>query len=678
MSTQPSPPMLNLSSPAAMPPGAHSSTPAVQEGEAQALETSVPRSPFRELLMAAGRPLPSGLQEVSSLMPRFMSMTKPSDEEVSFLPVEESLPPFGHSLPPSSLSSLSSGAGTAPHTLLKVALGSAAPVPGPLNRHATASTSVLAEGGPIDREIVKDVGELDVFEQSHLTLTKQDSVGKGAVTTTEAARKVSTQGDQYSEQGLGLDVKTPARTLYGGAQNLMMDIMAEAHDMSSLSQTSIAAEELRPSTLSGLSDPVPGLVKNESLEVDQPESLRDSSLNPRPPSARPPSATDRMGQSVLTSIDHLDEMASEPVRLPVSENPAEVEGLRSAGKNANSTLGNDQVNTEQGAHPLAMLTAAAAGAQGAGVNELRQPRLGPERLDNAHREGGRSTYDVTPSSAALLASQVSNQNTALSETVSASRGGLADVDGASLEQGSTAGNLDSGEGDGMSDSFLKEALSQETPIAKEAMTREAMTKEPGLLKENLQLTSSTNKELGGVAANTDASMLFKGESKDEFKPVSAESLLRGQALSPSDRGMQELSLTKGQEHWGNALSERITLLAAKDIPQVIIHLDPPELGSLELKLQINEEQKTQVQVSVQNSHVKEALESSAVKLREMLEKEGLELSEFDVQTQGERQAASGDGQQESPEEGADDESQGWGDEAAEPVHQPVGLLDTYV
>lgn len=100
---------------------------------------------------------------------------------------------------------------------------------------------------------------------------------------------------------------------------------------------------------------------------------------------------------------------------------------------------------------------------------------------------------------------------------------------------------------------------------------------------------------------------------------------------------KSLQLNKGQQAWGDAISERITMAAAKDVQQATIHLDPPELGAMELKLEINEERQTQVQVQVQSPQVKEALESSATRLREMLEKEGLQLANLDVSDQGQQQ-----------------------------------------
>jgi flagellar hook-length control protein FliK len=145
---------------------------------------------------------------------------------------------------------------------------------------------------------------------------------------------------------------------------------------------------------------------------------------------------------------------------------------------------------------------------------------------------------------------------------------------------------------------------------------------------------------------------------------------------------QTLKLSKGQQAWGDAITERITMNAAKDIKQVTIHLDPPELGSLELKLQIKDDQQTHVQVQVQNPQVKEALESSAHRLREMLANQGLELSEFDVQTdsgRGEQSAfgANEQGQGQSQDSDASDNS-------AEEISVEIpkaknnNLLDTFV
>jgi len=144
---------------------------------------------------------------------------------------------------------------------------------------------------------------------------------------------------------------------------------------------------------------------------------------------------------------------------------------------------------------------------------------------------------------------------------------------------------------------------------------------------------------------------------------------------------QVLKLTKGQQAWGDALAERISMSAARDIKQVTIHLDPPELGSLELKLIVKDDQQTQVQVHVQNPQVKEALESSAHRLREMLADQGLELAEFDVQTgTGQEQAQQGTDQQNDTGQQNSDTLSAEGEDLSIDISIPKNnnLLDTFV
>jgi flagellar hook-length control protein FliK len=146
---------------------------------------------------------------------------------------------------------------------------------------------------------------------------------------------------------------------------------------------------------------------------------------------------------------------------------------------------------------------------------------------------------------------------------------------------------------------------------------------------------------------------------------------------------QTLKLSKGQQAWGDALTERITMNAAKDIKQVTIHLDPPELGSLELKLHIKDDQQTQVHVQVQNHQVKEALESSAHRLRDMLAGQGLELSEFDVQAdagRGDQSAFDSDSQQGKEPSPDSDTFQQEGEEISVDIAKAKNnnILDTFV
>lgn len=102
---------------------------------------------------------------------------------------------------------------------------------------------------------------------------------------------------------------------------------------------------------------------------------------------------------------------------------------------------------------------------------------------------------------------------------------------------------------------------------------------------------------------------------------------------------QRMELGQDTRQWGGALSSRVVTMIAEDVQQARIFLDPPELGSLEIKLQIQHQQAV-VQVQTQHAQVRDVLETHAHRLREALAEQGIELSEFDVSSQGQQHAQS--------------------------------------
>ncbi|MGK0248600.1 MAG: flagellar hook-length control protein FliK [Oleispira sp.] len=253
-----------------------------------------------------------------------------------------------------------------------------------------------------------------------------------------------------------------------------------------------------------------------------------------------------------------------------------------------------------------------------------------------------------------------------------------------LENGINLQNLSASEleviGDEAPDRFLgSESLL--TPLkSKKSVALEPMPA-PQSIAPPITATAQQSQVSLALALNEDPTTQSLGDLVD------GEALEKGELETKSNtlerkQDDQTLKLSKGQQAWGDAITERITMNAAKDIKQVTIHLDPPELGSLELKLQIKDDQQTHVQVQVQNPQVKEALESSAHRLREMLANQGLELSEFDVQTDS--------GRGESSQYGSDDQGQGQSqnsdtsEHSTEEISMEVSkaknnnLLDTFV
>lgn len=119
---------------------------------------------------------------------------------------------------------------------------------------------------------------------------------------------------------------------------------------------------------------------------------------------------------------------------------------------------------------------------------------------------------------------------------------------------------------------------------------------------------------------------FELQEKRELQQVRGEERLRDRLELGSDR-----------QTWGSALGGRILTMVQDDIQHARIQLDPPELGSMEIRLQVQQDQTT-VQVQVQSPQVRDALEANAHRLREALADNGLALAGFDVAEQSQQQA----------------------------------------
>lgn len=134
---------------------------------------------------------------------------------------------------------------------------------------------------------------------------------------------------------------------------------------------------------------------------------------------------------------------------------------------------------------------------------------------------------------------------------------------------------------------------------------------------------------------------------------------------------------------GRQLGERLALMVRGDIQQATIRLDPPELGMMDVRITVQNDQ-TQVQIIVQNPQVREALESQSIRLREFLEQQGLSLAKLDIRDESSaRQQAGGDGGDQSNDSGSDATGGKPGDadsadESTVEVAWGQGLVDHFV
>jgi len=80
------------------------------------------------------------------------------------------------------------------------------------------------------------------------------------------------------------------------------------------------------------------------------------------------------------------------------------------------------------------------------------------------------------------------------------------------------------------------------------------------------------------------------------------------------------------------MAQKLVWFVSEKIQSAQIHVNPPELGPVDMKIQVS---KDQAQIQIQSPHavVREMLEGTAHRLREMMASQGIDLTQFDVGNQ---------------------------------------------
>ena len=88
----------------------------------------------------------------------------------------------------------------------------------------------------------------------------------------------------------------------------------------------------------------------------------------------------------------------------------------------------------------------------------------------------------------------------------------------------------------------------------------------------------------------------------------------------------------GQAGWGQELGNRIVWMTGKEVDSAQIRVNPPQLGPVEVRINLNQDQAS-VAFTAQNASVRDAIEAAVPKLREMLSSQQLNLVNVDISQQ---------------------------------------------
>ncbi len=193
-----------------------------------------------------------------------------------------------------------------------------------------------------------------------------------------------------------------------------------------------------------------------------------------------------------------------------------------------------------------------------------------------------------------------------------------------------------------------EQLAKADKNTKAELAADGQIKGDKALKPDGELATKT-------AENAQVNQAFRN-TVDALSDAGAAKAIQGQMVSTaqgtvaasessSANTLQALQrpLDLQQTEASQKLQERINIMMSKNIQRADIRLDPPELGNVQIRVNVSGEQTT-VQFQVQNAQAREAIESAMPRLREMMEQQGLNLADTQVGEQARDGSGTGDGE----------------------------------
>ena len=160
-------------------------------------------------------------------------------------------------------------------------------------------------------------------------------------------------------------------------------------------------------------------------------------------------------------------------------------------------------------------------------------------------------------------------------------------------------------------------------------------------------------------------------------PAGADATSQLNAVGTTPPSTAQMSTPAGAPGWGDELAQRTLWLVGQRGSVAELRLDPPELGSLEIRIR-QKKDATSISFVVQSSSAREAVESTLPRLRELFAEAGLSLQSMDV---SERQSGARRGDEGDRGTGGDTglaESRfADGEPAPRTLWRGRGLIDTY-
>lgn len=162
-----------------------------------------------------------------------------------------------------------------------------------------------------------------------------------------------------------------------------------------------------------------------------------------------------------------------------------------------------------------------------------------------------------------------------------------------------------------------------------------------------KVKSENSNKLANIIADKTSIAEFVDQLSPKSNNESAGGSLFSQAIGLANKAgtaspvqLFTMNTKLGQSEWGSEFSKRINFMISGDIKQAELRLDPPDLGRINIKITVNQDQ-ANVVFSSAHGNVREAIENSLPRLRELLQESGIQLNDANI-NEGQKENSNND------------------------------------
>ncbi|MCF7972053.1 MAG: flagellar hook-length control protein FliK [Methylococcaceae bacterium] len=123
------------------------------------------------------------------------------------------------------------------------------------------------------------------------------------------------------------------------------------------------------------------------------------------------------------------------------------------------------------------------------------------------------------------------------------------------------------------------------------------------------------------------------QSSNKFSTADLMALNRQVESSVTKQELPPMTKPFNHPEWKQEFNERIIWMHTKSIPSAELRLNPQNLGPISIQITIDKDKQASIVFNAQNAGVREAIETSIPKLREMLNAQQVNLAEVNVSQQ---------------------------------------------